>query len=70
MEATSRRRVENICVFCGTSVGVKPHYIEADPGHAHKRTGIENEGFFGIGLKANEKYRFTVGQEEKTRKYE
>ena len=28
MEATSRRRVENICVFCGSSVGVKPQYIE------------------------------------------
>ena len=27
MEATSRRRVENICVFCGTSVGVKPEYL-------------------------------------------
>lgn len=38
-----------------------PHYIRlSDPGHAHKRTGIENEGFFGIGIKANEKYRFTV----------
>ena len=29
MEATSRRRVENICLFCGTSVGVKSQYIEA-----------------------------------------
>ena len=29
MEATSRRRVENICVFCGSSVGVKPQYVEA-----------------------------------------
>ena len=29
MEATSRRRVENICVFCGTSVGTNPQYIEA-----------------------------------------
>ena len=38
-----------------------PHYVRlSDPGHAHKRTGIENEGFFGIGIKANEKYRFTV----------
>ena len=26
-----------------------PHYVRlGDPGHAHKRTGIENEGFFGI----------------------
>lgn len=38
-----------------------PHYVSlADPGHAHKRTGIENKGFFGIGIKANEKYRFSV----------
>lgn len=38
-----------------------PHYVRlSDSGHAHKRTGIENEGFFGIGIKANEKYRFTV----------
>ena len=38
-----------------------PHYVRlSDPRHAHKRTGIENEGFFGIGIKANEKYRFTV----------
>lgn len=38
-----------------------PHYVRlSDPGHAHKRTGIENEGFFGIGIKANEKYHFTV----------
>ena len=29
MEATSRRRVETICVFCGTSVGTKPQYAEA-----------------------------------------
>ena len=38
-----------------------PHYVRlSSPGHAHKRTGLENEGFFGIGLKANEKYRFSV----------
>lgn len=38
-----------------------PHYVRLGaPSHAHKRTGIENEGFFGIGIKANEKYRFTV----------
>ena len=38
-----------------------PHYVRLGaPSHPHKRTGIENEGFFGIGIKANEKYRFTV----------
>lgn len=38
-----------------------PHYVRlADPGHAHKHTGIENEGFFGIGVKQGEEYRFSV----------
>ena len=38
-----------------------PHYVRlSDPGHAHKRTGIENEGFFGIGVKKGESYRFSV----------
>ena len=38
-----------------------PHYVRlGNPGHMHKHTGLENGGFFGIGLKANEKYRFTV----------
>ena len=38
-----------------------PHYVRlSDPGHAHKHTGIENEGFFGIGVKAGEKYNFSV----------
>ncbi len=38
-----------------------PHYVRlADPGHAHKWTGLDNEGFFGIGVKGGETYRFTV----------
>lgn len=38
-----------------------PHYIRlADPGHDHKRTGIENEGYFGIGVKQGQDYRFSV----------
>lgn len=38
-----------------------PHYVRlADPGHAHKRTGIENEGYFGVGVKQNQQYRFSV----------
>ena len=48
-----------------------PHYVRLGaPSHAHKRTGLENEGFFGIGIKANEKYRFTVwarGENQKIR---
>jgi alpha-L-arabinofuranosidase len=38
-----------------------PHYVRlVDPGHPHKWTGLDNEGFFGIGVKAGETYRFTV----------
>ena len=38
-----------------------PHYVRlADPGHAHKHTGLENNGFFGIGLKEGAQYRFSV----------
>lgn len=38
-----------------------PHYVRlAYPGHDHKRTGLENEGFFGIGVTQDEEYRFSV----------
>ncbi len=38
-----------------------PHYVRLSyAGHAHKHTGIENEGFFGISTKKGEKYRFSV----------
>ncbi len=38
-----------------------PNYlILSDPGHAHKHTGIENEGFRGMGFKQDESYRFSV----------
>ena len=38
-----------------------PHYVRlSDPGHSHKRTGLQNEGFFGMGIKAGEEYRFSV----------
>lgn len=38
-----------------------PHYVRLAPsGHREKHTMIENEGFFGIGVKANENYRFSV----------
>ena len=38
-----------------------PHYVRLkDSGHGHKHTCIENEGFFGIGVKRGEKYRFSV----------
>ncbi len=38
-----------------------PHYVRlSDPGHKHKRTGVENEGFFGIAVKKDATYRFSV----------
>ena len=38
-----------------------PHYVELrDPGHGERRSGLSNNGFFGIGLKQGEDYRFSV----------
>ena len=38
-----------------------PHYARLnDPGHAHKQTGLDNEGFFGIGVEAGKTYHFSV----------
>ncbi|MBP7985050.1 MAG: carbohydrate binding domain-containing protein [Bacteroidaceae bacterium] len=38
-----------------------PHYVElSDPGHSERRTGLQNEGFFGIGVLKGEEYRFSV----------
>ena len=38
-----------------------PHYVRLkSSGHPQKHTGLENEGFFGIGVKAGEAYRFSV----------
>ena len=38
-----------------------PHYVRlSDPGHAHKHTGLDNDGFFGIGLNEGAQYRFSV----------
>ena len=38
-----------------------PHYVElSDPGHRDRRTGLVNEGYFGIGVKKGEQYRFSV----------
>ena len=48
-----------------------PHYVRLEyPGHDEKRTGLENAGFFGIGLKKDATYRFTVwarGEAQKIR---
>ena len=38
-----------------------PHYVRlSDPGHRHKRTGLSNEGFFGVALQKGHEYRFSV----------
>lgn len=38
-----------------------PHYvILSDPGHNDRRTGLINEGYFGIGIEKGEAYRFSV----------
>ena len=38
-----------------------PHYVRLEPAtHRDKHTMIENHGFFGIGVKGNEEYRFSV----------
>ena len=38
-----------------------PHYMELrDPRHGDRRSGISNNGFFGIGLHEGEDYRFSV----------
>ncbi|MDR1414433.1 MAG: alpha-L-arabinofuranosidase, partial [Odoribacteraceae bacterium] len=36
------------------------HVILAPAGHPHKYTGIENEGFTGIGLRVDDDYRLTL----------
>ena len=38
-----------------------PHYVELSAAdHKDRRTGLTNEGYFGIGLKKGEQYRFSV----------
>ncbi|MBO5687219.1 MAG: carbohydrate binding domain-containing protein [Alistipes sp.] len=38
-----------------------PHYVRlGSSGHSAKWTGLQNEGFFGIGLKRDAEYRFSV----------
>ena len=38
-----------------------PHYVRlTPPAHPHMATGLENEGFFGMGVEQGKEYRFTV----------
>lgn len=38
-----------------------PHYVRLSrPSHPHRQTGLENEGFRGIGIEHGKEYRFSV----------
>lgn len=38
-----------------------PHYVRlTSAGHPHKRTGVENEGFFGVSFEKDKTYSFSV----------
>lgn len=38
-----------------------PHYVVlSSPGNRNRRTGLVNEGYFGVGVKKDEQYRFSV----------
>lgn len=38
-----------------------PHYVHLEPvSHPHKRTGLQNEGFFGVSAQEGREYRFSV----------
>jgi len=37
-----------------------PHYVRlSQPDHPQKKSGLQNEGFFGMGIKGGEEYRFS-----------
>ena len=45
----------------GSPFDRNPHYVSLMPsGHAHKHTGLENEGFRGMGFHQDSLYRFSV----------
>lgn len=45
----------------GAPFARNPHYVHLDPvSHPHKRTGIQNEGFFGVAAQNGKEYRFSV----------
>lgn len=47
-----------------------PHYVRlGNSGHREKHTGIENKGFFGIGVKEGAEYRFPYGHVVRTRNF-
>jgi alpha-L-arabinofuranosidase len=45
----------------GAPFANNPHYVRLSyPGHDEKQTGLDNEGFFGIGVQKEAGYRFSV----------
>ena len=45
----------------GAPFANNPHYVRLSyPGHDEKQTGLDNEGFFGIGVQKEAAYRFSV----------
>ena len=45
----------------GAPFANNPHYVRLSyPGHDEKQTGLDNEGFFGVGVKQDAEYRFSV----------
>lgn len=55
------RSFGNVTVKSDGPFARNPHYVSlADAGHAEKRTGLDNEGFFGVSFERGEEYRFSV----------
>ena len=51
----------NVTVLDDGPFDRNPHYARlSNPGHPHRWTGLENDGFFGIGIRGGESYRFSV----------
>ncbi len=51
----------NVTIFKDGPFERNPHYAHlVSAGHSERWTGLQNEGFFGIGLKKDADYRFSV----------
>jgi len=53
--------VGNVALENDGPFGNNPHYVRlSNPGHGDKHTGLDNEGFFGVGVQKDAEYRFSV----------
>lgn len=51
----------NVSVLDDGPFSRNPHYVRLEnPGHKERRTGLENEGYFGVAFRQGESYRFSV----------